>query len=342
MARQVTDEGPFRGGIDLGGTKIQAVIVSPTNQVVGDSRSATPIQGGPEAVTAALLSTLSDAAKSAGVTTADLAAVGVGSPGSIDQAAGTVTRARNLPDWEGTFALGERLQRALGCTVRLGNDVDVANLAELLLGAGRGHPSFLGVSWGTGVGGCVILDDRQWQGRGAAGEIGHMVVVQDGAPCTCGRSGCVEAYAGRAAMELTARRRSGWGEKTRLFRLMERQGRPRLTSGVWAHALDEGDVMAVDIMDHAVAALGTGIASAINLLDIDTVIVGGGLGIRLGQPFADRIADAMKPHLFVAERAPQVKVASLGDLGGAIGAALLVLPLPTPTRRRSDTKSTKS
>src|ERR1035441_3643608 len=150
MARQVTDEGPFRGGIDLGGTKIQAVIVSPTNQVVGDSRSATPIQGGPEAVTAALLSTLSDAAKSAGVTTADLAAVGVGSPGSIDQAAGTVTRARNLPDWEGTFALGERLQRALGCTVRLGNDVDVANLAELLLGAGRGHPSFLGVSWGTG------------------------------------------------------------------------------------------------------------------------------------------------------------------------------------------------
>jgi glucokinase len=342
MATQGASGEPLRGGIDLGGTKIQAVVVSASNQVLGEARTATPTQGGPPAVTAALISTLSDAAKSAGVTSQELEGVGVGSPGSIDQASGTVSRAGNLPDWGGTFPLGERLQRALGCTVRLGNDVHVANLAEQLIGAGRGHPSFLGVSWGTGVGGCVILEGRQWQGRGAAGEIGHMVVVQDGAPCTCGRNGCVEAYAGRAAMELTARRRNGWGEKTRLFRIMERQGRPRLTSGVWAHALDEGDVMALDIMNQAVAALGTGIASSINLLDIDTVIVSGGLGIRLGQPYADRIAEAMNPHLFLAERAPQVKVALLGDHGGAIGAALLVLPAPTPTRRLSDLGTARS
>jgi glucokinase len=292
-------------------------------------------------VTAALVSTLTDAVKSAGARSTDLAGVGVGSPGSIDQAAGTVSRAGNLPGWEGTVPLGQKLQRALGCPVQLGNDVHVANLAEFLLGAGRGHPSFLGVAWGTGVGACVILEGRHWQGRGAAGELGHMVVVQDGAHCTCGRTGCVEAYAGRAAMELTARRRNGWGEKTHLFRLMERHGRPRLTSGVWAHALEEGDAMAIDIMSQAVAALGAGIASAINLLDVDTVIVSGGLGIRLGQPYADRISGAMKPHLFLAERAPEVKVASLGDHGGAIGAALLVLPAPTPTRRRSDTGSAR-
>ena len=143
-----------------------------------------------------------------------------------------MSRAGNLPDWGGTFPLGERLQRALGCTVRLGNDVHVANLAEQLIGAGRGHPSFLRRLLGDRRRRLVILEGRQWQGRGAAGEIGHMVVARNGAPCTCGRNGCVEAYAGRAAMELTARRRNGWREKTRLFRIMERQGRPRLTSGV--------------------------------------------------------------------------------------------------------------
>jgi glucokinase len=125
-------------------------------------------------------------------------------------------------------------------------------------------------------------------------------------------------------MEATARKRVDRGEKTQLFRLMKQFGRTRLTSGVWARALDDGDAMANDLIDRAVGALGTGIASAINLLDIGTVIIEGGLGIRLGQPYADRIAEAMSPHLFLPERAPEVKVAALGDLGGAIGAALLV------------------
>ena len=192
------------------------------------------------------------------------------------------------------------------------------------LGAGRGRRSFIGVAWGTGVGGSLVLDGRLWLGRGAAGEIGHTVVVREGAACTCGRRGCVEAYAGRAAMELTARKRADRGEKTVLFRLMRQFGRDRLTSGVWARALDEGDAMAQDLIDRAVAALGTGIASAINLLDVGAVIIEGGLGMRLGQPYADRIAAAMAPHLFLPERAPEVQVAALGDLGGAIGAALLV------------------
>jgi len=200
----------------------------------------------------------------------------------------------------------------------------VANRAEMRLGAGRGHRSFLGVAWGTGVGGSLILNGRLWVGRGAAGEIGHVVVVRDGALCGCGRRGCVEAYAGRAAMEAAARKRADRGEKTQLLRLMKQFGRTRLTSGVWARALDEGDAMAHDLIDRAVDALGTGIASTINLMDIGTVIIGGGLGIRLGQPYADRIAEAMKPHLFLPDRAPEVKVAALGDLGGAIGAALLV------------------
>ncbi len=324
MANVARPSAALRGGIDLGGTKIQAVVVTARNRVVGEARRPTPTGGGPEAVVEALAAAMSDAASSAGIPTRRLVGAGVGSPGSVDAMEGTVTQARNLPGWEGTFPLARRLGRLLSCPVRLGNDVQVTNLAELRLGAGRGRASLLGVSWGTGVGGNIILDGRQWRGRGAAGEIGHTVVVRDGAQCTCGRRGCVEAYAGRAAMELTARRRADRGEKTVLFRIMKQQGRPRLTSGVWARALENGDEMARDLMDRAVQSLGTGIASAINLLDIGAVIIEGGLGVRLGQPYAERIAAAMVPHLFLPERAPEVMVASLGDLGGAIGATLLV------------------
>jgi glucokinase len=314
-----------RGGVDLGGTKIQAVVVDGEHAVLGAARRPTPRSGGPEAVAAEIVRTLLDAAEDAGVARTEVAAVGVGSPGAIDADAGTVAHARNLPGgWHEPFGLAAAVSREIGAPVRLGNDVQVAVDAEFALGAGRAYASFLGVFWGTGVGGGLILDGRPWLGRGAAGEFGHMVVVRGGARCACGRRGCVEAYAGRAAMEARARRAVERGHKTELFALMKAAGRERLTSGVWAKALARGDALAERIVGRAVEALAAGIASAINLLDLEAVVIGGGLGTRLGAEYAARIEGAMMPHLFVPERPPAVHVAALGDLGGAIGASLLV------------------
>ena len=202
--------------------------------------------------------------------------------------------------------------------------MQVATAAEFELGAGKPFRSLLGVFWGTGVGGGVILDGDAWRGRGGAGEIGHMVVEVGGARCTCGRHGCMEAYAGRAAMEEHVRKLVKKGEKTDLFRLMEHHGRTRLTSGIWSRALERGDELAEHMIQRAVQALGAGVASAVNLLDVEAVILGGGLGVRLGVPLAERIAAAMQPHLFADSRPPHVEVAALGDLGGAIGATLLL------------------
>ncbi len=311
------------GGIDLGGTKIQAAIVDAEFSVLGSARRPTPTSGGPADVAAEMEAALREAAVAAGSDPAELQGIGVGSPGTIED--GDVSSARNLPAWEGTFPLGKTLRSAFGVDVRVGNDVQVATDAELKLGAGRPYGSLLGVFWGTGVGGGVILDGKLWTGRGGAGEIGHMVVEMDGARCTCGRHGCLEAYAGRAAMEAHARKEHEHrGRKTDLFKLMHKRKRERLTSGVWARALADGDDLAVEIIERAVRALGAGIASAVNLLDVEAVIVGGGLGVRLGDPYVERIAEAMQPHLFIDSRPPQVHVAALGDLGGAIGAALLV------------------
>jgi glucokinase len=315
-----------RGGIDLGGTKIEAVVVDSRNKVLGSARRPTPTEGGPPDVAAQLSAALTEAAHAAGLEPDQLQGVGVGSPGVIDDATGAVTSARNLPGWDGKFELGSTLSAELRAPVFVGNDVQVATDAEFRLGAGRPYKSVLGVFWGTGVGGGLILGGKPWIGRGGAGEIGHVVVKLNGARCPCGRRGCLEAYAGRGAMEARARRRAEKGRKTHLFTLMEDHGHTRLTSSIWAHALERGDKLATELVDEALEALGAGIASAVNVLDVEAVVIGGGLGIRFGQPFAERISDAMHPHLFNDGSPPDVRVAALGDLGGALGAALLARP----------------
>jgi glucokinase len=225
------------------------------------------------------------------------------------------------------------LKKALGAPVALGNDVSVATDAEFKLGAGKPYKSILGVFWGTGVGGGIVLDGKPWNGRGSAAEIGHVVVKKDGAHCPCGRRGCLEAYAGRGSMEAKARREVEDGRKTDLFKIMEKKGRTRLTSGVWAKAVEEKDELAVELFERAISYLGAGIGSAVNLLDPEAVVIGGGLGVRFGPTHLEQIKDAMMPHVFADDRPPDVLVAALGDLGGATGAALLAPPRPRPARR---------
>jgi glucokinase len=312
----------MRGGIDLGGTKIQAVVVDDRSEIAGEARQPTPTTGGPAAVISQMADTLSEAADAAKVETARLKGVGVGSPGAVDARAGTVAEARNLSDWDAPFPMAAALTELLGTPVYIGNDVSVAVNAEYELGAGKDSKSLLGVFWGTGVGGGIILNGKQWLGRGGAGEIGHVVVKEDGAKCPCGRHGCMEAYAGRGAMEAKAREEHEDGRKTDLFKIMKKHDRDRLTSGIWERALKAKDPVAEHLIDRAVEALGAGIASAVNLLDVEAVIIGGGLGVRLGEPYAKRIGKAMSPHLFNDGDPPPLRVAALGDLGGAIGAAM--------------------
>lgn len=311
-----------RGGVDLGGTKIEALILDDGDRPLGQSRHPTPVTGGPQAIVEAIAAALREAAAGVGGVEA-LAGVGVGSPGIVDREAGTVSSARNLSAWEGEYPLGTSLSEALsGLPVRVGNDVAVALEAEVALGAGRTYSSFLGVWWGTGVGGSLVLDRRPLPG----GELGHMVVRIGGARCGCGRRGCVEAYAGRGSMERRARRLVDRGAKTDLFSIARKRKRERLTSGVWAKALEDGDELAGRLIDRAVAALAAAAASICNLIEYDAVVLGGGLRTRFADAAPHWIADAMQPHLFVPERAPAVVPAELGELGGAIGAARLVRP----------------
>lgn len=331
----------LRAGVDLGGTKIQVAIVDKLNRVLGTDRRPTPTVGTPDGVTDTIASSVKAAVANAGVDLEDLVGVGLGGPGQIDKDAGTLSNAGNLPGWMITYPLSDELsQRLGGVPVELGNDVQVGVNAEVRLGAGREYNSLLGVFCGTGVGGGVVINDEMWLGRGAAGEIGHMkIMAKGGAKCGCGRRGCMEAYAGRAAMEITARKWAKKGMKTDLFKIMKKKDKPRLASGVWDTALKRNDKMAHKLIDRAVWALGAGIGSAVNLTDVQAVIIGGGLGIRLGQPFVDDIRKAMLPVLIKPQDPPVVLLAELGDMGGALGAALLVEKyLKPPVKKVGATK----
>ena len=167
---------------------------------------------------------LREAAEQAGIDAGELDGIGVGSPGRRRR---RHRHERAQPARAGKArSRSPSARRAARPPVRLGNDVQVATIAEVELGRRAAcTSSLLGVFWGTGVGGCPILDGGPWRGRGGAGEIGHMVVEIDGARCTCGRRGCMEAYAGRAAMEMHVRKLVEKGEKTDLFKLMKHHDR---------------------------------------------------------------------------------------------------------------------
>jgi glucokinase len=311
-------------GVDLGGTKIQTVVLR-DEKVVGSARALTPQTGDPSDVIDAIVGTIRTSLKAGSLADADLGRVGIGTPGEIDARAGAVLLAANVPGFTDRVELGPRVAAAFdGVRVTVDNDVSVGVLGEYRRGAGRPFKNLLGVWVGTGVGGGLVIDGELHDGRGTAGEIGHMVAKPGGRRCSCGRRGCVEAYAGRASMERRARRLAERGHKTSLFRIMRKRGRERLTSGVYVRALERGDRMTHQLIEDATWALGIGLASAQNLLDLEAIIVGGGLGDRLGQPFVDRVVAQMRPHLFVSANPPAVVRTELGDLGGAVGAAVLV------------------
>jgi glucokinase len=312
-------------GIDLGGTNAYAVVLD-DGRSLGQAKRKTPTGGGRDGVVATLVKVATDALKDADLGRKAAVAVGVGTPGVV--IGGTVGNASNVPGFDERFDLAAALRKPLGVPVRVVNDVTAAAVGEHALGGGRGADNLLVVFVGTGVGGGLVLGGVPFEGsHGGAGEFGHLVVRQGGAVCPCGRRGCVEAYAGRKSMELAAERALASGTPTVLFEVMAEKKKARATSGVFKTALDRGDEVVTGLIDDCISALGAGIASTVNLLDLEVVVLGGGLADKLGDTFTARVEAAMRPHLFLDPPRVKLVAASLGDDGGAVGAALLAREL---------------
>ncbi len=311
-------------GVDLGTARIRSVLMDASGEVSGRANLRTPRTGDRLAIVDVLEASVRAAIDDAGAAGGDVGLIGVATPGVVVD--GTVGGAANMPGWTERFALKEMIAQRLGRPVHIVNDATAAAVAEHRWGAATGCDNVFFAHSGTGVGSGLILDGVAYQGgHGGAGEFGHMVVVRGGATCPCGRQGCVEAYAGRRAMELSARRAVESGRTTVLFDLADEQDRGRVTSGVVKAALDADDDLTHELVRDAILALGTGIASVVNLLDIDMVVIGGGLGDKLGDWYHHRIEAAMRTNLFL--QPPQVRMtgAQMGAEGGAIGAGVLAI-----------------
>ena len=302
-------------GVDLGGTKVLAAAVDEDGSASGHGKEVTP-ESGPAAVVeliAQAVASIDDGP----------VAVGVGVPGPV--ADGVVVQAANLVGWGANVPLADMLAEAIGAPVVLGNDANVGTLGEARHGAGRGSDSVLGCWLGTGVGGGLVLHGRVHEGfSGTAGELGHVPVeMTHPRRCGCGRWGCVEAYAGRASLEAMVSRHQAEGNTSEMVQIMADKGKDRFTSGVWKSALKSGDPIATELIDESVAALSIALAGAINLLDLQTIVFGGGLAEKLGQDHVDRIAEATLPRLMAPDVPRSWVVATLGDDSGVVGAAEL-------------------
>ncbi len=302
-------------GVDLGGTKVLVADVDEKGHASSHVKEVTP-EGGPDEVADVIATAVTSIDPSP-------SAVGVGVPGPVSD--GVVLEAPNLVGWGSDVPFADMLTERLGVPVVLGNDANVGTLGEARHGAGKGATDVLGCWLGTGVGGGLVLGGLLHAGvSGTAGELGHVPVeMTNPRRCGCGRWGCVEAYAGRASMEGMVERLRAEGRATSMYEILEDKGKDRFTSGVWKKALKNGDEVATLIIDESIAALSIALAGVINVLDLDTVIFGGGLAEKLGQEHVDRIAQATRPRLMAPDVPRQWLVATLGDDAGVVGAAEL-------------------
>ena len=323
--------GETTGGIDLGGTKIQAVVMH-GGRVLGQAWTMTPRQGG-GVVVDSMANTLNSACTEAGLSVTDIDAIGVGSPGRIDSVAGVVHGAANVPGFGQRFDLLAALTRALGTPkITLGNDGHVATLGERYFGAGRLFKDFMGLFIGTGVGGGLVLDGKLRTGRGATGDIGHTLAIVNGRRCACGRAGCLEAYAAASQIDAAAWQLRAQDRPTSLFDTMT-----RLSSRVIALAAADGDTMAKELVSDAIGAIAIALARTQDLLDLEAFVIGGGLIVdsraslppdgRGRNPIVEQVKTLLMQELGHRISQPMVVEAELGALSGAIGAS--VLPLET-------------
>ncbi|MGW0882633.1 ROK family protein [Streptomyces sp. NPDC002671] len=290
--------------LDVGGTEIKAGVMAADGSLVHSERRPTGAEQGPDAVIDAVIAHARDLADRYAPV-----AAGIAVPGVVDEEAGKAVFAANL-GWR-DVPVRNWLAHELDLPVAFAHDVRAGGLAEARLGAGRGSRSFLFVPVGTGIAAALILDGRAWTGVSqSAGELGHLTVRPDGEPCRCGSRGCVETLASASAV--ARRYRSA-------------TGRTGLSAKDVHRRAQAGDAVAAAVWVEAVDALADGLGAAVQLLDPERIVIGGGLA-RAGEPYLGPLREALAARL-TFRPAPPVVPAELGHQAGCLGAALLARDL---------------
>ncbi len=303
------------GAIDLGGTSVRAAVVDVNGGIAGFVTGATEASQGPDAVIDRIVAVLHESLARASVRTSDLAAVGIGAPGPLDWDTGVIHEAPNLPGWK-EVPLAARIGDAVGLPAFLENDANAAALAEWQYGVGRGAMNMLYITVSTGVGGGLILDGELWHGAyGSAGEFGHMTVDFDGPLCDCGNRGCIEALAAGPDLATWVVDQIAAGRSSSL------SGQSDLSGRAVVEAAQEGDALAVSALERAGRAVGFGVINVAHLVNLDAVVIGGGIA-NAGDLLFDPVRATVREHL-LESTAPNLRLEpwTLGENVGLLGAA---------------------
>ena len=325
MSRGKTS-GRYSVGVDLGGTNIKFGVVSGSGEVLHKGMLSAQVSLGREAILSNLRLAVQRSLAFAGRKRIRVNCIGVGSPGSVNLRTGRIEGScPNLPQMLGVN-LKRRLSDHFDYPMHVDNDANLMALAEFRFGAAKGFKNVLCLTLGTGIGGGIILGGELFHGSSFAGaEFGHMTINHNGRKCNCGGTGCLEMYASAPAMVKDAKRLLRKDQKSVMHRLVKGD-LGRLTTRVIFQAEKNGDATASRVINQACAYLGAGIASAVNLINPQVVVIGGGVS-QGGLSFIRRIENEVKARAFPsATKRLKVIKAKLGNDAGFIGAAVVCSP----------------
>lgn len=295
---------------DLGGTNLRAASISREGAILHQTKIRTPRTDQPDDIVRAFIAGMNECGERTVAAGGRVGALSIAVPGTIDARTGTVLKAPNVPSLQG-FALGAAMEAASGLPVIISNDADAAAMGEVWQGAARGRNDIIMLTLGTGVGGGVVMGGELWRGsHSAAGELGHVTLEAYGEPCPCGARGCLEVYASATAIVRMAREAGIAGAAT-------------LTARDVYDKAKAGDLAALEVFRRMGSYLGIGIASLINVLDPELVVIGGGVAAGW-DAFIEHIKREVQARAFSAVgKSVEVVPASCGDDAGILGAAYL-------------------
>jgi len=305
-------------GVDLGGSKIAAVVADASGNIEARSSANTLAAEGPESVIQRLIACIREV--SAGV---EVAGIGIGAAGGHDIGKGVVTFSPNLPGWH-NIPLGDIIRREFGLPTYVHNDCTLAALGEHRFGAAVGVENLVYIGLGTGIGGGIIVDGQVYSGTsGAAGEIGHMIIDVNGPPCVCGSAGCWETFASGSAVARQAAREMEAGVLTAIRRYAGGDVK-KVTAETVFRAAQDDDYFANELISRTAYYVGIGLVNVVNIFSPQLVLIGGGLS-KMGSLLLDPAVEVVKERAFrVSSQAVRIEVARLGDDAASLGAVALV------------------
>jgi glucokinase len=310
-------------GVDLGGTKILSGVFTHSLEPVSTTKVSTKPQRGVEAVVERITRCVQDAVDEADLTLKEVGGIGIGAPGAVDFAAGTVIFAPNMEGWK-DVPLKKALERQLGVPVFVENDCNICALGVYVAELKSKPRHMVGIFVGTGIGGGLILNGELFSGFGhTAGEIGHMVLEVNGPKCGCGNKGCLEALASRTAIFQQIKAGIKDGQRTVLTDLLG-NNLDDLRSGDLRKAIRRGDKFVDRIVDSAAEYIGIATANLINIFNPEVVVLGGGVIEALADEMMGVIVETAQDYAMPGSmKGVEIVASKLGDSAGITGGAVL-------------------